>query len=257
MTVLRTAGHEPGIHLPFEALGRLLLPLLASPHHADRETVHALRTALEAAARPGARLEVALATWRLLTNHAARTPVAAVIDDARWLDRPTADVLAFLARRINRARVLLLTTDDHRADGRDQDEKGACPACTCESSTRKQQGLCWTRSRSRRIPYTALSSSSRPQAIPWLCTNSPERSPTSHRSPWSPRSSCLCPPRCSGSMEPGSRLSTRTSDRPCSSQRQRATWTGPRSCPRRTGAPQAPDGRRDPRSGSLPKRRAW
>ncbi|WP_327172857.1 DUF2791 family P-loop domain-containing protein [Streptomyces sp. NBC_01336] len=127
MTVLRTAGHEPGIHLPFEALGRLLLPLLASPHHADRDTVHALRTALEAAARPGARLEVALATWRLLTNHTARTPVIAVIDDARWLDRPTADVLAFLARRINRARVLLLTTDDHRADGRDQDEKGGLP----------------------------------------------------------------------------------------------------------------------------------
>jgi DNA-binding CsgD family transcriptional regulator len=50
----------------------------------------------------------ALAALELLSEAAALTPVVLVADDAQWLDRPTADVLAFIARRVESDPVLLL-----------------------------------------------------------------------------------------------------------------------------------------------------
>src|SRR5215211_9112179 len=36
-----------------------------------------------------------------LADAAARTPVLVIAEDAQWLDRPTSDVLAFVARRVS------------------------------------------------------------------------------------------------------------------------------------------------------------
>ena len=44
---------------------------------------------------------VALALLRLLSEAASQGPVACVVDDAQWLDRASAQVLAFAARRID------------------------------------------------------------------------------------------------------------------------------------------------------------
>jgi len=51
---------------------------------------------------------VALACLDLLGAVAARGPVAVVVDDAHWLDPSSAQVLAFIARRLSPDRVLLL-----------------------------------------------------------------------------------------------------------------------------------------------------
>ncbi len=66
----------------------------------------AFGTADAAAAEP---FLIALAALRLLTEAAARAPVVLAAEDAQWLDRPTAEVLAFIARRVPSDPVLLLT----------------------------------------------------------------------------------------------------------------------------------------------------
>ncbi|MFD0513801.1 hypothetical protein ACFQ0Q_32855 [Streptomyces aureus] len=43
---------------------------------------------------------IALATLDLLGEAAGQAPVLLVVDDAHWLDSPTLDVLAFIARRL-------------------------------------------------------------------------------------------------------------------------------------------------------------
>ncbi|WP_164842518.1 hypothetical protein [Actinoplanes solisilvae] len=43
---------------------------------------------------------IALGILELLGDAAARTPMLIRVEDAQWLDRPTADVLAFVARRL-------------------------------------------------------------------------------------------------------------------------------------------------------------
>jgi DNA-binding CsgD family transcriptional regulator/tetratricopeptide (TPR) repeat protein len=43
-----------------------------------------------------------------VSEAAARTPVVALVEDAHWLDRPTADVLAFVARRVESDPVVVL-----------------------------------------------------------------------------------------------------------------------------------------------------
>ena len=47
------------------------------------------------------RFIIGLAALNLLAGAAARTPVLMVVDDVQWLDRPTQEVLVFMARRIS------------------------------------------------------------------------------------------------------------------------------------------------------------
>ena len=51
---------------------------------------------------------MAMAALDLVSDVATDVPVLLVVDDAHWLDRPAADVLAFIARRIESDPVLLL-----------------------------------------------------------------------------------------------------------------------------------------------------
>ena len=50
----------------------------------------------------------ALAALDLLSEGAAKTPVLVIAEDAQWLDRSTADVLAFVARRLEYEPIVLL-----------------------------------------------------------------------------------------------------------------------------------------------------
>jgi hypothetical protein len=52
---------------------------------------------------------VAMASLDLVSDVAGDAPLLLVVEDAHWLDPPTADVLAFVARRIESGPVLLLT----------------------------------------------------------------------------------------------------------------------------------------------------
>lgn len=109
ISVLTTTGVQSEAHLPFAGLHQLLRPVRARV--AELPAVQ--RAALDAAF--GLTHEVvpehyriAMATLDLVSEVAADAPLLLVVDDAQWLDRPTSDVLAFVARRIESDRIIML-----------------------------------------------------------------------------------------------------------------------------------------------------
>ena len=108
-TVLRAAGAEFEGEISFAGLNQLLFPLLGDldglgPDHRD-----ALRVALGfGAGPPPDRLLVSSAALVLLQRVAARTPLLLIVDDLPWIDRASAGVLSFVARRLAGSRTGLL-----------------------------------------------------------------------------------------------------------------------------------------------------
>jgi DNA-binding CsgD family transcriptional regulator len=109
MGVLTTTGVQSEAQLPFAGLHQLLRPVR------DRasELRDVQRAALDAAfgltheAAPE-RFRIAMAALDLVSDVATDAPLLLVVEDAHWLDRATADVLAFVARRIESDPILLL-----------------------------------------------------------------------------------------------------------------------------------------------------
>jgi DNA-binding CsgD family transcriptional regulator len=100
--VLETTGVECEAQLPFAGLHQILRPLLGSLSRLPDVQRHAIEAAFGAEAAPAPeRFMIALAALNLLTEAAALKPVLVVVDDLQWLDRPTQEVLAFVARRIS------------------------------------------------------------------------------------------------------------------------------------------------------------
>jgi len=100
--VLSTVGVQSETHLPFAGLHQLLRPIL---HRVD-ELPAPQRDAILAAFGMSVTgnqnsFFVALATLNLLADCAARTPLLLTVDDLQWVDLPTCEVLAFVARRID------------------------------------------------------------------------------------------------------------------------------------------------------------
>src|SRR3954449_11720160 len=109
MAVLTTAGGQSEAHLPFAGLHQLLRPVRGRA--AELPAVQ--RAALDAAfglTRDVApeHYRIAMAALDLVAEVATDAPVLLVAEDAQWLDRPTWDVLAFLARRIESDSIILL-----------------------------------------------------------------------------------------------------------------------------------------------------
>jgi DNA-binding CsgD family transcriptional regulator len=108
MQVLRTTGHMSEAQLPFAGLHQLLRPI--TPQISDLPL--AQRDALLGAFGSGRDAPdlflVALATLTLLSDTAARTSLLLIADDARWLDSPSREVLAFIARRLESDPIVLL-----------------------------------------------------------------------------------------------------------------------------------------------------
>ncbi|MFC8455115.1 ATP-binding protein [Kitasatospora sp. NPDC057223] len=109
MTVLSALGVESESHLPFAGLHQLLLPLRADAVRLEPRQRHALRAAFGLEDTAPDLFGIALATLELLSEAAGRTPVLLIADDTHWLDRPTQDVLAFVARRLGADPVVVLT----------------------------------------------------------------------------------------------------------------------------------------------------
>ena len=114
MAVLTTAGVQSEAHLPFAGLHQLLRPVR------DRasELRDAQRAALDAAfgLTHGVAPEpfrIAMAALDLLSDVATESALLLVVEDAQWLDRPTADALAFVARRIESDPIVLLAAIRH------------------------------------------------------------------------------------------------------------------------------------------------
>src|SRR4051812_17004838 len=109
MTVLSTTGIQSETRLPFAGLHQLFRPVRRRA--AELPEVH--RAALDAAfglthsAAPD-HFRIAMAALDLLSEVATDAPLLVVVEDAHWLDRPSADVLVFVARRIESDPILLL-----------------------------------------------------------------------------------------------------------------------------------------------------
>ncbi len=100
MRVLRARGIESEARVPFAGLLELLRPALGSLDRIPRPQAAALEGAL--ALRPASaqdRFAVGAATLSLLAAFAEDAPLAALVDDAHWLDGSSADALLFAVRR--------------------------------------------------------------------------------------------------------------------------------------------------------------
>jgi DNA-binding CsgD family transcriptional regulator len=104
--VLRAGGVEFEAEMSFSGLNQALLPLfgefarLSAAHH------DALNVALGLGEGPAPdRLVVSNATLALLRQAATDRPLVVIVDDLPWLDRASAGVLGFVARRLAGSRV--------------------------------------------------------------------------------------------------------------------------------------------------------
>jgi DNA-binding CsgD family transcriptional regulator len=101
MRVLRARGIESESELPFSGLLELLRPLLSHVQRLPKPQAAALEGALALeATRSNDPFAVYAGTLGLLTLAAEEGPVLALIDDAHWLDRGSAEALAFTSRRL-------------------------------------------------------------------------------------------------------------------------------------------------------------
>ena len=104
--VLRAAGVEFEADLPFSGLHQVLLPLLDEFGQLSAAHRDALNVALGyGEGPPPDRLLVSTATLTVLRQAAAASPVLVIVDDLPWLDRASAGVLGFVARRLAGSRV--------------------------------------------------------------------------------------------------------------------------------------------------------
>jgi DNA-binding CsgD family transcriptional regulator len=101
LTVLRAVGVEVEMELAYATVHQLCAPLLdrlqslPAPQRQALEIVFGL-----SAGPPPDRFLVGLGVLGLLSEAAEQRPLLCVVDDAQWVDRTSAETLAFVARRL-------------------------------------------------------------------------------------------------------------------------------------------------------------
>ncbi|MFC0070034.1 AAA family ATPase, partial [Umezawaea endophytica] len=100
--VLRATGSRGEATLPFSGLHQLLRPVLAEADGLPERQRSALLGAIGLGGDAGVpdRLIIGVAVLSLLSELSERGPVLVVVDDVRWIDEGSRDVLAFVARRV-------------------------------------------------------------------------------------------------------------------------------------------------------------
>lgn len=99
--VARAAGVEAEVELAFAGLHQLCAPLMDRLDELPSPQYDALATAFGRSAGPAPdRFLVGLAVLSLLAAATEDQPLLCVVDDAQWLDRVSAQTLAFVARRL-------------------------------------------------------------------------------------------------------------------------------------------------------------
>ena len=109
MHVLTARGVESEAELPFAGLHQLLRPVLNRIDDLPPPQARALQGALGLAERAGEdRFLISAACLTLLADLAERRPLVCLVDDAQWLDTPSADALQFVARRLDAEGIVML-----------------------------------------------------------------------------------------------------------------------------------------------------
>ena len=107
--IVRAGSVESEMELAFSGLHQLCAPLL---DHLDRlpdPQRNAMATAFGLRAGPPAdRFLVGLAVLNLMSEVAEAQPLVCLVDDAQWLDRTSAQVLGFVARRLAAESVVIV-----------------------------------------------------------------------------------------------------------------------------------------------------
>jgi DNA-binding CsgD family transcriptional regulator len=107
--VLHAIGAEWEMELPYAGLHQLCAGLLDAHEELPAPQRDAVATAFHLTAGPQPdRFLLGLAVLNLLSDAAAEHPLVCVVDDFQWLDRSSAQVLAFVARRLGAEPVVLL-----------------------------------------------------------------------------------------------------------------------------------------------------
>ncbi len=115
--VAQATGVESEMELPFATLHQLCAPLLDRLDRLPPPQREALATVFGLA--PGGapdRFAVGLAALGLLSDAADAEPLLCVVDDAQWCDRASAQMLAFVARRLAADPVALVFATREEAD---------------------------------------------------------------------------------------------------------------------------------------------
>src|SRR3954468_15564670 len=99
--VARAAGVQAEMELAFAGLHQLCAPMLDRLDRLPGPQRDALGTAFGVSAgAPPDRFLVGLAVLSLLAEVSEERPLVCLVDDAQWLDRASAQTLAFVARRL-------------------------------------------------------------------------------------------------------------------------------------------------------------
>jgi DNA-binding CsgD family transcriptional regulator len=107
--VVSAAGVQSEMELALAAVHQLLAPMMDRLERLPVPQRDALRTAFGMSAGPAPdRFLVSLAVLGLLSEMAAAQPLVCLVDDAQWLDRASAQVLTFVARRLGAESVALV-----------------------------------------------------------------------------------------------------------------------------------------------------
>jgi DNA-binding CsgD family transcriptional regulator len=111
MPLLRARGVESEAQIPFASLLELLRPALGMLDRIPTPQAVALQSALALRpARAQDRFAVGAATLSLLATCAEEGAVAVLVDDAHWLDGPSAEALLFAVRRLVADPIAVLVT---------------------------------------------------------------------------------------------------------------------------------------------------
>jgi len=118
--IARAAGVESEMELAFASLNQLCAPILSHLARLPGPQRDALGTAFGLRDGTAAdRFLVGLAVLGLLSDVAEERPLVCMVDDAQWLDRASAQVLGFVARRLLAESVALVLAV--RDPGEDRD----------------------------------------------------------------------------------------------------------------------------------------
>ncbi len=108
-TVLSAAGVQSEAHLPFAGLHQLIRPLRFRAEDLPARQRAVLDAAFGLGQEPAPeRFQIAMAVLDLLGEVATDARLLVLAEDAQWLDRPTTEVLAFVARRLQSDPIVLL-----------------------------------------------------------------------------------------------------------------------------------------------------
>ena len=109
MKTLTVAGTRLEADLPFAGLHQIVQPFMEGVGGLPAPQRDAVLTAFGMSPGTGPNLLfVALGTLKLLASAAARDPLVLLADDAQWLDAASSEVLAMIARRLERTPVVLV-----------------------------------------------------------------------------------------------------------------------------------------------------